>query len=110
MEMKKTEGGIKKFTPAEKVSIIKEVKAKGLKATLAKYELFPATYYYWKRKYIVYGNEGLEPKTHRDRDAEIRHLEKQNEQLKILLAEKELESKLKEEVIKKKYPEWKRKH
>ena len=55
MDMKKTEKGIYKFTSAEKLSIIKEVKQRGLKVTLAKYDLFPATYYYWKRKYVVYG-------------------------------------------------------
>jgi putative transposase len=108
MDMKKTEKGIKKFTSAEKLSIIKEVKQRGLKVTLAKYDLFPATYYYWKRKYVVYGEEGLAPRTSRDREAKIRRLEKQNEQLKLLLAEKELESKMKDEIIKKKYPEWKR--
>jgi len=36
-------------------------------------------------------------------------LEKENEQLKILLAEKEFESKLKDELLKKRYPELRRK-
>ena len=46
--MKISEKGTKKFTESEKLNIIKEVKVKGLKATLLKYDLFPATYYYWK--------------------------------------------------------------
>ena len=106
--MKKTEKGTKKFSAAEKLAILKEVKLKGLKETLAKYELFPATYYYWKKKHMVYGDEGLNRQSSKDHDARVRRLEKENEQLKLLLAEKELESKLKDELIKKKYPEWKR--
>jgi putative transposase len=34
---------------------------------------------------------------------EIKRLEKENEQLKLLLAEKELEGRLKDELLKKKY-------
>ena len=40
----------------------------------------------------------------RDSLKEIRRLEKQNQQLKQLLAEQQLESKLKDELLKKKYP------
>ena len=41
----------------------------------------------------------------KDRQQKIKKLEKENQALKILLAEKELESKLKDEMLKKKYPE-----
>ncbi len=50
MEMKKTEKGIKKYTTSEKLAILREGQEKGVKATLAKYGLFPATYYYWKKE------------------------------------------------------------
>ena len=101
MSVKKTEKGTKKFTKEEKVSILKEAKANGVKVTLAKYELYPATYYYWKRKFTVHGADGLNHRTQKDLRVENRRLEKENERLKILLGEKELESALKDEVIKK---------
>ena len=41
----------RKFTEKEKLTIIKECKANGVKPTLAKYGVFPATYYHWKKKY-----------------------------------------------------------
>jgi hypothetical protein len=36
-----------------------EGKRNGIKVTLAKYSLFPATFYYWRKKFNVYGEEGL---------------------------------------------------
>lgn len=110
MSMKKTEKGTKKFTKEEKLSIIKEAGLKGVKVTLSKYDLYPATYYYWKKKLTVYGESGLNHRTLKNYESEIKHLEKENEGLKILLAEKELAGKLKDEMLKKKYPELRRKY
>ena len=110
MSMKKTEKGTKKFTTKETLSILKEAKEKGVRVTLDKYGLYPATYYYWKKKHLVYGEEGLAHRRTKDLESDIKRLEKENEQLKILLAEKELEGKLKDEMLKKKYPEWRKKN
>ncbi len=104
MEMKKTEKGTKKFTKEEKLSIIGEAGKNGVKVTLAKYDLYPATYYYWKKKLLVHGEDGLNHRTLKAHESEIKRLEKENESLKILLAEKELEGKLKDDMLKKKYP------
>ena len=101
MHMQKKESGTKKFTDKEKLQIIDEVKKNGLKVTLARYDLFPGTYYYWKRKLLIYGDEGLQHKKSSQNEQLIKRLERENEQLKILFAEKALESKLKDEVIKK---------
>jgi putative transposase len=109
MDVRKTSKGTKKFTKEEKLAILKESKVNGVKVTLSKYELYPATFYYWKRKFIVHGDDGLNHRTQKNLESDIRRLEKENERLKVLIGEKELESALKDEVIKKKYPEWKRK-
>ena len=109
MKMKITENGTKKFTKEEKLAIIEEAGKNGVKATLQKYGLYPATYYYWKKKLLVYGEDGLNHRTLKAHQAELKRLEKENESLKILLAEKELESKLKDEMLKKKYPELRKK-
>lgn len=98
MTMKK-----RKFTEKEKLTIIKECKANGVKPTLAKYGVFPATYYHWKKKYESMGDEGLKHGMTPLHLQEIRRLEKENDLLKKIVAEKEMESKLKDELLKKKY-------
>ena len=109
MHMEETKKGTKKFTKEEKLAILEEAGKKGVKITLAKYNLYPATYYYWKKKLLVHGEEGLKHQTLKDREREIKRLTKENKALKLLLGEKELEGKLKDEMLKKKYPELKRK-
>lgn len=104
MDVKKTEKGTKKFTKEEKLAILKEAQANGVKVTLEKYALYPGTYYYWKKKLEDAGEEGLSHGMTKKKLAQIRQLEKENKTLKILLAEKELESRLKDEMLKKKYP------
>ncbi len=104
MSMKVTEKGTKKFSEKEKLAILKEASDHGVNVTLEKYGLYPATYYYWKKKYESMGKDGLSHGMTKERLAEIRKLEKENEMLKKLLAEKELEGRLKDEMLKKKYP------
>lgn len=104
MDVKKTEKGTKKFTKEEKLTILESAKVNGVKQTLDKYALYPGTYYYWKKKYEDAGEEGLTHGMSKKNLAEIRKLEKENQALKLLLAEKELESRLKDELLKKKYP------
>ncbi|HKK96155.1 MAG TPA: transposase [Anaerovoracaceae bacterium] len=108
--MRKTEKGTKKFTKEEKLSIIQEAGENGVKVTLDKYDLYPATYYYWKKKLLLHGQDGLNHRTLKQQQVEIKKLSKENETLKILLAEKELEGKLKDEMLKKKYPELRKRH
>lgn len=109
MLMEKTEQGTKKFTKAEKLNILAEAKTNGVKVTLTKYDLYPATFYYWKHKLELHGEGALDHAKHRHYESEIKNLTKENETLKILLAEKELESRLKDELIKKKYPDLRKK-
>jgi len=98
------------FTKQQKMSILKEASEQGVTKTLEKHGIYPATYYSWKEKLATMGDEGLDygmTKAHLKR---IRELEKENRLLKELVAEKELEGKLKDELIKKKYALWKRKN
>ena len=94
----------KKYSNAEKLAIIKEASEKGVKITLAKYALYPATFYYWKKKVAEIGEQGLTHGLTKERLAIIKKLERENQALKEIIAEKELESKLKDELLKKKYP------
>ncbi len=91
------------FTKEQKLSILKEAAEQGVTKTLEKHGIYPATFYSWKEKLSSMGEEGLDygmTKAHLKR---IRELEKENRLLKELVAEKELEGKLKDELIKKKY-------
>lgn len=74
-----------------------------MQATLNKYGIYKASYYSWKRKYDEMGEEGFQHGMTPAHLKRIRELEKENMMLKQLLAEKELESKLKGELLKKKY-------
>jgi len=97
------------FTKEEKLQLLKEVEVNGLKDTLEKHGIYPATYYSWKRKFEQMGEVGFEHGMTPEQLRKIKRLEKENAALKKLLAEKELEGHLKDEMLKKKYA-WARKN
>ncbi|MBW6480777.1 MAG: transposase [Bacteroidales bacterium] len=93
----------RKFTKEEKLRIIKEASEQGVKATLEKYGIYPASYYSWKRKLEQMGEEGFHHGMTPQHLKRIRELEKENNALKQLLAEKELDNKMKGDLLKKKW-------
>ncbi len=99
----------RKFTKEEKLLVLQQAKEKGVKETLEKYGIYPATYYSWKEKYEQMGEMGFRHGMTPAHIKEIKRLEKENAVLKKLLAEKELEGHLKTELVKKKYA-WARKN
>ena len=96
------------FTKEEKLQILKEVEQNGVKSTLEKFGIYPASYYSWKKKFEQMGELGFRHGMTPAHIKEIKRLEKENELLKKLLAEKEVEGHLKNEMLKKKYA-WARK-
>ncbi|EIM76376.1 transposase IS3 family, ORF_A [Nitritalea halalkaliphila LW7] len=92
------------FSKEEKLKVLEEAKSNGVQATLDKYGVYPATYYSWKKKYETMGEKGFRHGMTPAHLKEIKRLEKENELLKKLLAEKEIESHLKDDLLKKKYP------
>jgi len=92
------------FVKEEKLKILEEAKKNGVQPTLDKHGVYPATYYSWKKKFESMGDSGFEHGMTPAHLKEIRRLEKENGLLKKLLAEKEIESHLKDELIKKNYP------
>ena len=91
------------FAAEERLRIIKEASEQGVKVILEKYNLYPATYYSWKNKLEAIGEEGLQHGITPPQLKRIWELKKESKALKQLLAERELESKLKDELLKKKY-------
>ena len=94
---------IHKRTAQEKERIILDIQSLGVIAGCRKYGISKTLYYYWVNKYQASGIEGLEDRRGKNMDVHIKRLEKENRILKELLAEKELESKLKDELLKKKF-------
>lgn len=94
----------RKFSKEEKLRIVREAASNGVKTTLEKYGVYPATYYGWKKKVEQMGEAGLEHGMTPAHLKEIRRLEKENARLKELVAEERLQGKLKDELLKKKYP------
>ena len=97
-------------TNEEKLKILKEASIHGVRATLDKHGVYAATYYSWKRKFEQMGEDGFAHGMTKERLHKIKELEQEVDLLKQLLAEKELESKLKDELLKKKYPKVRKKY
>ena len=91
------------FTKEEKLKIIKEASEQGVKPTLEKHNIFPASYYSWKKKFETMGIEGFAHGITPEQLKRIRELEKENKALRELVVEKELEGKLKDDLLKKKF-------
>ncbi len=89
------------FSKQEKLSILKEAAEQGVTATLEKHGIYPSVYYKWKNKFTQMGEEGLEHGMNRAHLKRIRELEKENQKLKEIVAEKELVVKMHEEIKKK---------
>jgi putative transposase len=81
-----------------------------LSKTLEKYGVYAETYYSWKEKLSTMGEDGLDYGMTKEHLKRIRELEKENKLLKQIVAEKELEGKLKDELLKKKYALQKKKN
>lgn len=98
----------KKWTKEEKQKIILEVQKLGVTVGCRKYDIFPSVYYDWVEKYNAGGVDGLDinkrstTQVEKDND----RLSKENSMLKELLAERDLEIKLKDDLLKKKHAEW----
>jgi len=49
----------RKFSKAEKLRILTESNKHGVKVTLEKHGIYPATFYSWRKKYDEMGEEGF---------------------------------------------------
>jgi putative transposase len=105
MDVKITQSGRKQFSREEKLRIISECQDHGVRVTCSKYGIYPASYYYWKKTLDIKGQDGFDRNYHKATKSRFKTLEKEVETLKLMLAEEQLQSRLKDELLKKKYPE-----
>ena len=95
----------------EKLKVLSEAKKEGVQITIRKYGIYPGTYYSWKKKLIVEGEAGLSDQaTRRKNRQRLEQLEDEVSLLKQLLAEKDMEIALRDDLLKKKYPKARKKH
>lgn len=95
-----------KRTPQEKEQIILDINRLGPTAGCRKHNIASGQYYQWLHAYNAHGIEGLESRRGKYLQATVRKLEKENSLLKEILAEKELQMKMKDELLKKKIAQW----
>lgn len=99
------------WSKEEKLSILEEAKKEGVQVTMRKHGIYPGTYYSWKKKLAVDGEGGLSDQlTRKKTHQRLAQLEDEVSLLKQLLAEKEMEIALRDELLKKKYPKARKKH
>jgi transposase-like protein len=90
----------RKFTPEDRLSILKEAEREGQAATIRKYKVAPSLFARWKNKYLSEGINGLKDR-HKKIDPELRALELENERLRRIIAKQALEIEVKSELLKK---------
>lgn len=90
----------RKFTPEDRLSILREGEREGHTKTLRKYQIAPSLYARWKKKYLQEGIDGLKDK-HSKIDSAFRELEIENERLRRIIAKQALEIEVKTELLKK---------
>ena len=90
----------REWTAKQKLEILQEAEQLGITATLRKHGIYSNTLYQWKEKYAVGGMDALKNNHYRI-DPELKRLQKENERLKAVLADKELALAIKEKLLKK---------
>lgn len=87
----------------EKLEILDYYKQYGLSRTTRKYQVSQTTLYKWRDKFAAEGPEGLENKRKKrqESDPELIRLERENKELKAIVAEKELQLRIQAEMLKK---------
>ena len=94
----------RRYSAEEKFLILREAQEHGVVETCRKHGVDPTTYYSWKERYEAEGIAGLLPrKSGRTPDAvDHKKLEKENQVLKKLVADKELIIEMQLSLLKKK--------
>jgi putative transposase len=89
-----------KKTPKEKEKLVHESKVSGILETARLHDIHYQTLKNWVDSYAISGLAGLE-RNKTKVDPELKRLALENEQLKLLVAEKELELRIKNDLLKK---------
>jgi putative transposase len=98
---------MRSWTKEQKKRILEDIQRLGVIAGCRKHSITHSLYYYWLDKYNANGLDALEDTRGKSTQSQLNQLQKENRLLKEMLAEKELEARLKDELLKKKMEIWK---
>jgi putative transposase len=101
--MKKEKRRYKKLSTSEKLRILKEGSEHGVKVTCERYSIYPATYYNWRKNIHKLTSNQLDSPNLKELTKENIALKEEVQHYKNMLAEEQLKSRLKDELLKKKY-------
>ena len=87
----------------EKIEILEYYKLHGLTQTTRKFKVSQTSIYKWRDKLEAEGADGLENQQRKDplSDPEFLRLQRENKELKAIVAEKELQLRIQAEMLKK---------
>lgn len=91
----------RKFTPAERLSMLQEAERNGGVETCRKYNLSPTLMGKWKRNYLKTGSTDDQRRGRKPFDPEVVELRDENEKLKKIVARQAIELEVKTELLKK---------
>lgn len=91
----------KRWNSIEKLEIINYSKIHGSAQASREFNVSTASIYNWTEAYNKYGESGLRKKKEEASTAENRRLKRENDELKKLVAEKELQLRIQAEMLKK---------
>lgn len=91
----------KSWTTAQKQEIIEYAKLHGSSAASREYEVSQVSIGKWRKRYEEHGIDGLKRSVASTEDIELTRLKRENAQLKAIVAEKELELRIKDAMLKK---------
>lgn len=91
----------RKWSLEEKVEILHFYQKEGIARTIRQFEVSGTLVYRWHREYQREGDQAFKPGYPRNHELEVSRLEKENKELKSIIAEKELELRIQKEIIKK---------
>lgn len=94
-------------SPEEKKKILDDIERLGVVAGCRHHGIYASTYYQWLRKFKAHGMSGLtDGRKDKTQAAALNRLEKENQLLKEMVADRDLELKMKDELLKKKMAQW----
>lgn len=91
----------KKWSPHQKEEILMYVATHGVAQASREYNVSSATIYNWKHKVAQLGTDGLVSGSKTAHEQELAQLRKENNELKKIVAEKELALRVKDSLLKK---------
>jgi putative transposase len=91
----------KRWSFEEKLEILSSYQKEGVVKTSRQYGVSGTMIYRWQRSFESGGEDGLKGTKQVEKDLLLSKLERENRELKLIIAEKELALKIQEEVIKK---------